>query len=227
MALVLAIGAGPDGTESKLLRAGLIKLPAAKTTGSLSVEQTMLKRRSVRNFTSDPIDLAELSQLLWAAQGVSGKRRYRTAPSAGALYPLEVFVVVGNVTGIAPGSYRYIPKGHYLLKVLPNDRRDDLTDAALRQEWIAQAPAVVVIAGVYERTAVKYGRRAQQYVHIEAGCACQNIYLQATARNLASTCVGAFTDERVQKVIGMNANERPLVVMPVGHPKQGQSGDVK
>jgi SagB-type dehydrogenase family enzyme len=140
----------------------------------------------------------------------------RTAPSAGALYPLEVYVVVGNVDGLSPGVYKYKPQTHQLFRVGVGDKRSELAAAAVGQKWIQSSPCVFVIGGNYSRTEVKYGERAARYVHIEVGHAVENMCLQAVALDLGTTMVGAFKDDDVRKVLGMPAEEQPLAIVPVG-----------
>jgi SagB-type dehydrogenase family enzyme len=194
-----------------------IPLPAAASGGEMPVEEALEQRRSIREFSRDGLELEDVSQLLWAAQGVTGRRGYRAAPSAGALYPLEIYVVAGDVAGLSPGVYRYRPDKHDLVLVADGDRRKPLASAALDQGWVRRAPAVLVIAGVYERTMAKYGERGRRYVHMEVGHAAQNVYLQATARGLGTVMVGAFDDDEVREVLGLPADHEPLGIMPVGH----------
>ncbi len=199
-----------------------IRLPAPTKEGKVSLERCLATRRSVRSFRGDALKLAEVSQLLWAAQGITGAQRLRTAPSAGALYPLELYLVAGKVEGLAAGVYKYHPDGHALVRVAQGDRRAALANAALGQQFIAQAPAVFVIAGVYERTAKRYGDRAPRYVHIEVGHAGQNLCLQAVALGLGSVPVGAFRDPDVRRVLSMPDEEAPLYILPVGRPQPEQ-----
>ncbi|MGC8792523.1 MAG: SagB/ThcOx family dehydrogenase [Bryobacteraceae bacterium] len=200
-------------------QAGAIRLPAPQRDGKVSLERCLATRRSVRAYREDALRLAELGQLLWAAQGITGGERLRTAPSAGALYPLEIYVVVGNVEGLPAGVYKYRPERHELGRVAEGDRRRALAEAALNQQFIAQAPTAFVIAGVYERTARRYGERAQRYVYMEAGHAGQNICLQAVASGLGSVTVGAFDDPGVKRVTGLAAEEAPLYIISVGRPQ--------
>jgi SagB-type dehydrogenase family enzyme len=194
-----------------------IPLPAAASGGEMPVEEALEQRRSIREFSRDGLELEDVSQLLWAAQGVTGRRGYRAAPSAGALYPLEIYVVAGDVAGLSPGVYRYRPEKHDLVLITDGDRRKPLASAALDQGWVRRAPAVLVIAAVYERTMAKYGERGRRYVHMEVGHAAQNVYLQATARGLGTVMVGAFDDDEVREVLGLPADHEPLGIMPVGH----------
>ena len=192
-------------------------LPEFSTDGDISLEKALKQRKSTRSFTSDPLTLEEAGQLLWAAQGINRPDRgYRTAPSAGALYPLEVFLAAGKVEGLEPGLYRYLPKNHQLARVKTGDPRRDLYNQALRQSSVLYAPAVVVIAGIYERTTGRYGQRGRQYVHMEVGHAGQNIHLQAEALGLGTVVIGAFDDSGVQQVLGLSDNEIPMYLMPVG-----------
>ncbi len=196
-----------------------IKLPAPRTEGSIPIETAIRKRRSVRSYSSKSLNKQELSQLLWAAQGVTSEEGFRTAPSAGALYPLEVYVVTGNVQDIPPGVYRYRPQRHELIRVKDGDLLGGLSEAALGQKSVRLSAASLVFAGVYKRSAAKYGKRARRYVHIETGHAAQNVYLQATALGLGTVMVGAFNDKKVRDIVGMKKDEAPLAIMPVGNRK--------
>ena len=193
-----------------------IKLPEPKYIGATSVEEALMKRRSVRVFKEGPVLLAELSQLIWAAQGMTDPGGLRTAPSAGALYPLELYVVAGNVTGLQPGVYKYWYKSHELLSVEKGDRRNDLCSAALGQSSIKKAAFVLVLSGIYERTTAKYGERGVRYVQMEAGHAAQNVYLQAVPLHLGTVVIGAFSDRDVKALLKMTDSEMPLYIMPVG-----------
>lgn len=208
----------------------VIQLPGPCRHGKTSVEQTLHSRRSVREYKEEPLSLAEIAQILWAAQGISEgagespvfrpRGRLRTAPSAGALYPLEVYVVAGEVAGLEKGIYKYIPQRHGLIKVQEGDKRASLSKAALWQAWVKNAPGVLVISGVYERTSAKYGQRAERYVHMEAGAVVQNVYLQAVSLGLGTVVVGAFNDRDVKKVLDLPKGEDPLALMPLG--KKGE-----
>ena len=200
---------------------GIVELPAPETTGTMSVEEALMRRRSIRSYTDEPLGLHDISQLMWAAQGITepatGKR---TAPSAGATYPLEVYVVVGagGVVGLADGVYRYDPSNHRLENLLRGDLRTELADAALGQSFIGEAPVDIVVAAVYARTTGRYGDRGIRYVHMEAGHVGQNLYLQAVARGLGMVTVGAFDDDRVQQLLQLPADQKPLYIIPIGHP---------
>lgn len=199
-----------------------IYLPPPSQKGSVSLEEAIARRRSVRDFTPEPISQSQLSQILWATQGISNTRgRYRTVPSAGATYPLEIFVVCGRngITGIDDGIYHYDIDSHSLTLHYKGDVRLELAGAALDQEFIYEAPVDIVICAVYERTTGRYGSRVERYVHIEVGHAGQNIYLQATALGLATVAIGAFDDEQVREVLRLDKQYKPLYIMPVGKPK--------
>ncbi len=196
----------------------LIPLPAPQTTGPLSVEEALVQRASVREFRPDPVSLAEAGQLLWAAQGITRSGGYRTAPSAGATYPLEVLLLAGSVHDLSPGVYRYRPRDHVLAPILEKDLRGKLAAAALGQSFVKDSPAALVITAVYERATIKYGQRGIRYVHMEVGYASENIHLQAAALGLGTVAVGAFHNDKVQELLNLPANEHPLLIMPVGKP---------
>ena len=147
----------------------LIELPEPGKTGQYSLGQLLQQRRSLREYSSQSLSLAEVGQLLWAAQGITDLRGFRTAPSAGALYPLELYIVAGNVSGLAPGVYRYQVRKHRLIQHITGDKRKELARAALSQNWLAEAPVVFVFCAEYKRTSIKYGKRAKRYVHMEVG----------------------------------------------------------
>lgn len=201
-----------------LLAASTVTLPQPSASGPMNVERALALRRSVREFAPAPIAVADLAQLLWAAQGITSADGRRTAPSAGALYPLELYVIAGNVDGLQPGVYHYDASRRTLDLRAAGDRRAALSRAALGQPSVGRAPASIVIAAAVARTAVKYGTRAERYCAIEAGCASQNVALQAVARGLGTVVVGAFDDARVREVALMQRGETPLIIMPVGKP---------
>ncbi len=196
-----------------------IKLPEPVHDSKTSIEKALLQRRSARSFQESSLTLAEVSQLLWAAQGITSPRGLRTSPSAGALYPLEMYIVAGNVDALPDGVYHYRPVKHQLVRVITGDKRPALCAAALGQPSVRNAAIVLVFAAVYERTTVKYGARGIQYVHMEAGHAAQNVSLQAVPLNLGTVVIGAFQDDEVKKVLKMPDREQPLYVMPVGRAK--------
>lgn len=198
---------------------GPVPLPAPALHGTHSLGQLLKQRRSIRDFTPAPLTLAQLGQLLWAAQGTTSRQGLRTAPSAGALYPLELYALVGHVEGLAPGVYHYEPRGHRLALVDAGDSRRAVAAAALHQEWIAAAPAIVVFGAVHARTAAKYGSRAERYVPIEVGHSAENLFLQAEDLGLGTCDVGAFDDQAIARAVHLPGDVVPLLLMPVGHPR--------
>ena len=192
-------------------RAEEIALAAPRLKGAMSLEETLAARRSVREFTEEKLTPEEISQLLWAAQGITAAWGGRTAPSAGALYPLEVYVAT------ADGLYHYVPQGHKAIVQSKADLRGALWRAGLSQNAIREAPAVFVITAVYARTAKKYGGRAERYVKLEAGHAAQNLLLQAVALDLGGVPIGAFYDDQVQSALSLPSDYEPLYLVPIGH----------
>lgn len=195
----------------------VLKLPQPRFSSNVSVEEAILKRRSVREYKDESLTIQEISQILWSAQGITDKRMgFRTAPSAGALYPLEVYIVVGKVKDLAPGVYKYRPQNHDIVLVSSGDKRIDLYRVSLMQDCIKNAPIVVVISAVFERTTRKYGERGIRYVYMEAGHSAQNIYLQCESLGLGTVVVGAFDDEGVKRVLNLERGESPLYLIPIG-----------
>mgnify|MGYP001133038277 CR=1 FL=1 len=213
------------------MKYALIKLPPPLLKGKVSLEEAIASRRSVRRYRSEPLTLSQLGQLLWSAQGITGPEKLRAAPSAGATYPLEIFVFVGQQAVITSeakqslsweelpaGIYHYEVDSHSLSLHKPGDLRDKLARAALDEGFIANAPIDIVIYALYTRTSYTYGRRGERYVHMEAGHVGENIHLQAVALGLATVEVGAFDDEEVRKVLGLEEQIKPLYIMPIGKP---------
>ena len=194
----------------------MIKLPGPSYEAKFDLNKALQERRSVREYRDERLTLAQVAQLLWAAQGVTSLGGFRTAPSGGALYPLELYLVVGNVDGLAAGLYKYNPLQHTLTLTAEGDRRTELAAASLGQSWMSGAPAMVAIAAVYERTASRYGERGSRYIHMEVGHAAQNIALEAVAMGLGAVDVAAFSDLDVKKVLSLPAGEQPLCIVPVG-----------
>jgi SagB-type dehydrogenase family enzyme len=201
-------------TQEVQERKETMKLPEPKLTGPISVEQALAKRRSVRDYREDSLTIQQVSQLLWAAQGITSDWGGRTSPSGGALYPLEIFLLAGEVKGLDAGVYRYEPGKHAITQTKKGDLRQKVTEASLDQEEILNAPASIIICAVYERTMGKYGERGIRYVHMEVGSAGENIYLQAESLGLGTVFIGAFEDEEVKQTLGIE--EEPLGIMPVG-----------
>lgn len=215
----LLIFPGTSATQEREPSGEIISLPAPVLAGSLSVEEALWKRRTVRSYSAEALTLAQLGQLCWAAQGINRPPDHRTAPSAGAFYPLELYIVVGDsgVTGLAAGVYKYLTIGHSLSLVRSGDKRSELRTAGYTQSFFATSPVTLVLTGVYSRTTGKYGDRGIRYVHMEAGHAAQNVLLQAAGLGLNVGIAGAFRDEVLKKVVSAAADETPLYLLPVGH----------
>ncbi len=193
-----------------------VALPPALYSGELSIEEALSKRRSLRHYKPGSLQLKEISQLLWAAQGITGEENKKTAPSAGALYPLEIYVLAANVEGLVPGVYHYLPVDHSLLQIAEGDKRIQLSAAALMQPVIRDCAAVLIFAGNYNRSTNKYFERGKRYVHIETGHSAQNVFLQAVPLQIGTVTVGAFADRLVKKVLELPQNEEPIYLMPLG-----------
>lgn len=194
----------------------LIKLSKPKYNSNVSIEKALFERRSYREYKDEPLTIAEVSQLLWAAQGITDPEGLRAAPSAGALYPLEIYVVVGNIKDLPNGIYKYKPNKHELLRIAEGDKRSELSIAALEQNWIKSSAVLIVLSADYERTTIRYGERGKRYVYMEIGHAAQNVYLQAVSLNLGTVVVGAFDDGKVKRIMNMMDKEQPLCIMPIG-----------
>ena len=195
----------------------VIKLPAPCYDSKVLLEKALHKRRSIRKYSDDPLSISDVSQILWAAQGITKKNRgLRTAPSAGALYPIELYIAVGKVKGLSQGLYKYNPQKHTIIKVLEGDIREKLSNAALKQSCVLKGAVNIIIVGVYKRTAFKYGKRAERYVLMECGAVSQNIYLQSYALGLGTVLVGAFNDDSLKSILKISEDEYTLGIMPIG-----------
>lgn len=195
-----------------------ITLPSPSEDGDLSVEKALYSRISRRSFTAEPLTLAAVGQLLWAAQGINTDGvtgASRTAPSAGATNPMDLYLAAGNVAGLAPGLYLYLREEHQLVPVTAGDIREELAAAALGQQSVTQAPVSIILAADYRRTTQRYGDRGIRFVHIEAGHITQNILLQAEALKLGAVVIGAFNDQEVQSLLEIAS--APLIIVPIGH----------
>ena len=193
-----------------------IKLPDPVLKGEHSVEMLLQQRRSVRSYQKSSLNLAKVGQLLWSAQGVTDAKGLRTAPSAGALYPLKLFVVVGDVNELSAGIYQYNTEQHSLVKRANGDLRKLLQNAAHDQTCIGEAAIIIVFAAIYQRTTWKYEKRGVRYVHMEVGHASQNLFLQAEGLGLGTVVVGSFDDDEVRDVLNLDSDVQPLSLMPVG-----------
>lgn len=213
-ALWLTAADKPDEQPAK--QAQETALPAPKTTGTMPLEEAIAKRHSVRSYKPDALTPEQLSQVLWAAQGLSPRKQFiaRNAPSAGGIYPMEIYVL--DKTGI----YQYQPKNHSLKLLKAGDARKPLCDSAYGQAYITQAPVDIVLAGDVAKCAKRYGDRAPRYVAMEAGHIGQNISLEAVALGLGTVMIGAFDDEKANEVLGLPDNLITFYIIPVGYPKE-------
>jgi SagB-type dehydrogenase family enzyme len=212
----------PEAREEKVF----IDLPDVKTAGTVSVEEALNTRRSVRRYAESPLSLAEISQILWAAYGINYpveggpdflRGGLRTAPSAGARYPLEIYLVARNVDGLAPGVYWYKSESHELVQVSAEDRWAAVADAAFRQPHFDTAAAALVYSAVFERNTVIYGKRGRErYVCMDLGHSAENVYLEARALKIGTCAIGAFGDLALKKAVNMTRAEEPLYIMPLG-----------
>jgi len=199
---------------------GSISLPKPSLDGKVSVEKAIKERRTIRDFKERPLPLNHLSQLLWAAQGITNpKEGKRAAPSGGALYPLDIYLIIGanGVEGVEAGIYHYLPENHSISLLSKGDRRKEIASASLLQMWMAKAPVMFIITAEYRRITGKYGERGIRYALIEVGHVGQNLFLQAEAIGLGAGIVGAFNDTDVLKVMGGAPQHEPLLIMPVGY----------
>lgn len=197
----------------------IVKLPSPELKGGMSVEQAIANRRSRRDYNGKrPLRTSQISLLLWATQGCTGAGCLRASPSAGATYPLYIFVVVGKgaVEGIDEGIYEYEHENHQLILKKAGDFRKQLSAAALGQDCVRSAPVSIVMTADYSRTTGRYGKRGIRYVHIEVGHVGQNIYLEAESLGLGTVAVGAFDDGLVEQILGVKGKLSALYIMPVG-----------
>lgn len=215
--LVLVASPLSESIASQQTTGSTISLPKPDVSHGMPLNAALKSRRSHRRFSDKSISLTELSQLLWSAQGVTNFFGFRTAPSAGALYPLEIYLVVSNVEPLSQGIYHYKPDSHELEFIAKGEYHKQLSQAANQQSSIKKAAATFVITAVIERTARKYGPRAKQYVHIEAGSAAQNIYLQAVSLQLGTVYIGSFKDNDVLQLMQLPLVHKTLGLMPIGH----------
>ena len=200
--------------EKTMTGSKIIELSSPTLKGSVSVEEAILKRRSIRSFSSKELSLNQISQILWSAQGITDKKDgFRSSPSAGALYPIEVYIAKTD------GIFHYLPQGHKLEMINQKDVRKELAKASWKQTFIYQAPINVVLCAVYSRITSKYGERGIRYTYIETGHIAENIHLQAVSMGLSSVPVGAFDDDEVQKNLSLSNDCKPIYIIPIGYPK--------
>lgn len=200
-------------TFSFIAQDKVIKLPAPSK--DLEFSKLLEGRESIRKFNDKPLELKELSNLLWAANGLKESGKKRTIPSAGALYPLEIYVLVRNVNGLSQGIYRYDQDQNSLVLIGSQDRSKELLKGAIRQEWVATAPVIILISYLKSKTESKYGEKAKVFIPLEAGASMQNIYLMAQTLGLGTCAVGAFNEEEIKRIFNLK-EETPIILMPVG-----------
>lgn len=205
-----------ENQEEVFMEDGLIKLPQPTLEGGMSLTEALVLRRSDRSYADQSLTVSEVSQLLWSAQGVTNERGFRTAPSAGATFPLEMFIMVNNVSGLDKGVYHYNPFNNTLEMVLSEDVSSPLMRASLSQSMIVDAGVVLIFGAVFERTTERYGERGYRYVYNEIGHASQNVHLQAAALGMGTVVIGAYRDEEVEEVLQLGPEIRVLYMMPVG-----------
>jgi SagB-type dehydrogenase family enzyme len=219
MALAITISGGQamaDDENSETTDSGcvIVELPDPVLDSDFSLEETLLSRRSVRSYSDLPLNLEVVSQLLWAAQGITADWGGRTAPSAGALYPIVIYLVAGDIEGLDPGVWEYDPASHSISLIREGDLRIELMGAALAQAPIGDAPATLILSAIPSITEAKYGDRSMRYIDTEVGAICQNVYLQCESLGLGTVAIGAFEDDFVAETVGTSASVR--LIMPVG-----------
>lgn len=214
MLLGITLFSPPGGQGAEAIK---LRPPAKK--GGMSVAEALEVRRTMRHFAARPLDLPQVSQLLWGADGLSDPRGLRTSPSAGATYPLDLYLVVGErgVKDLPAGVYHYLVAEHALTPVAPGDARAPVARACLHQTWMTEAPVLLVISGEYSRCTARYGPRGIRYTHMEVGNVSQNLFLTAEALDLGAGIVGAFEDKVLAQVLKLPPAHEPLLVMPMGY----------
>jgi SagB-type dehydrogenase family enzyme len=200
----------------------IIKLPEPKFKSSISIEEAINKRRSIRKFDDSPLEINEISQLLWAAQGINTSDGRRTVPSAGATYPLEIYLASRKINGLDKGLYKYNPQSHSLIPIKYGDIASDIANSTLQKNIIYSATAIFIITADFERTTSVYGSRGNIYVYFEVGHAAQNLSLQAVGLKIGSVMIGAFDEKELKRLLGLPINETPLYIIPCGKTKTYQ-----
>jgi SagB-type dehydrogenase family enzyme len=196
----------------------VVTMPQPRTDGGMSVEKALLERRSIRSFRNESLTLDEVSQLCWAAQGVTDDKGHRTSPSAMATYPLEVYLLAGNVTGLPAGVYHYSPQGHNLTLISKGNKIPEFFNSSRggREDWRRGSPAVFIITGVFERTNKTSGQDLSRFVYIEAGTAAENLLLEVVSLGLGSTYTAGFDENKTKEYLGLSPGEEAIGVLPVG-----------
>jgi SagB-type dehydrogenase family enzyme len=196
----------------------VIKLPQPRTDGGISVEKALLERRSIRSFSDEALTLEEVSSLCWAAQGVTDDNGHRTSPSAMATYPLEIYLLAGNVTGLPSGVYHYSPQGHNLTTISLGNKIPELFNSSMggKEDWRKGAPAVFIVTGVFERINKIPGQDLSRFVYVEAGTASENLLLEVVSLGLGATYTAGFDENKTREYLGLASGETPIGVLPVG-----------
>ena len=216
--IVLAMAALALSDSSNSEGSGVVKLPAPRTDGGISVEKALSERRSIRSFKNESLTIDEVSQLLWAAQGVTDDKGHRTSPSAMASYPLEVYLLAGNVTDLPAGVYHYSPQGHNLSTIALGNKIAELFNSSVngRADWRASAPAIFIVTDVFERINKVPGEDLSRFVHVEAGTASENLLLEVVSLGLGATYTAGFDENKTREYLGLARGEDPIAVIPVG-----------
>lgn len=214
--MVLVTGVAHGAEEAEEAEGTEIKLPDVITSSATSVERALLDSQSKRNYKDEPLDLAEVGQIMWATQGVVSLDGSRTVPSAGANYPVVVYLVASDVTDLEAGVYEYIPKTHSLKLQVDENRHSELAQAAPEQEWVQDNPAILVLTANFDRTTEQYGERGRRYVLMEIGHAAQNTMLQAVSLDLGTVPIGFFDEEAVSEALALPDRQQPLYLFPLG-----------
>ncbi len=221
IATIWAMGDKPDIDANDI-----IPLPSPILKGLISVEEAISGRRTRRQFSSEPLTLKEWSQILWAAQGITsnGAIKKRTAPSAGALYPLDIYLILGKNALSPPGVgiFHYLPKQHSLRRLSDKDIIKKVVEASLYQNWMADAPGMIIITAEYKRITSKYGDRGIRYAYIEAGHVAQNCFLQAESLQLNVGIVGAFDDKAITLILPVKETHEPILILPIGRKRKNE-----
>lgn len=194
-----------------------VRLPAVKFSKDVGLWETILRRRSIREYSRNcALPLETLSTLLWATQGITSETRdfqFRAAPSAGALYPMETYLMARDVDGLQQGIYHFRPYAFDLEFIRPGDFSRELARAALGQDMAAYAQVVFIWSAIVERSRWKYRQRAYRYIYLDAGHIAQNLYLAGTALGLGICGIGAFYDDPVNELVGLDGKEETVLYM--------------
>lgn len=219
--VISGCGGSANGSPDIEVReeSGVVYLPEPDYESDVSLEYTLLSRRSVRTYSDEPLLITEISQLLWAAQGITDEAGHRTAPSAVAIYPLKLYLIAGNVKDLSPGIFTYEPEGHRLIRQSEGDYRNELAAAAMGQSSVRDGAVSFVVTADFDKVIMRFDEKGERFTCLEAGHAAQNLCLQATALDLGFVTAGAIYDDRVAGVMDLPDNLTPLYVIPVGRKK--------